>query len=137
MPKGWKYSGDLNLECGGFYWKDEGDVDFVMAVEITPCSDAGGPDNLFYVEEGSIYFHPDKYTDYLSTIGMEEAEATRDDLIYAAKAYGGIQCDCDTVIRIGKDQSEDVRSGGWNPTPDVILRSDARLRKYVEREFLK
>jgi hypothetical protein len=136
MPKGWKYSGDMDLECGGFYWKDEGDSDFVIAVDIIPCSDAGGPDNLFYVEKGTIYFHPDKYAEYLSTIGMEVEEATRDDLINAAKAYGGIERDSETVIRIGKDQSEDVRAGGWNPEPDTILRSDASLRKYVEREFL-
>jgi len=136
MPK-WKYSGDVDLEHGGFYWLDEGDEDFVTAVDVIPCSDAGGPDNLFYIESGTIYLPTDrdKQESILSVIGMTPEDASRDDFIYAAKAYAGLERDSEEVIQIGKAE-EPYRSGGWNPEPDTVLRGNARLIRYVERNYL-
>jgi len=131
----WKYSGDINLECGGFYWLDDGS-DYIQAVVVTPCSDAGGPDNLFHVDKGHIFIDPAKAANMLDVIGMTPVEASRDDLIYAAQAYGGIERDFESVLRFGKDESEYVSGGGWNPSPDTVLRRNTNLRKYVEREFL-
>lgn len=31
---------------------------------------------------------------------------------------------------------ERLKFEGWNPEPDVVLRSNASLRRYVERELL-
>ena len=139
MPK-WQYTGDLDLKEGGFFWLDEGDDDCVQAVVVTPCSSAGGPDNLFHIEVGSIYFARDKYADYLSVIGMEPEQATREDVIYAAQAYAGIERDHETVVRIGKDERATDpwrwKETGWNPEPDVVLRGNASLQRWVEREYL-
>ena len=55
----WNYNGDMGLEYGGFYWREDGADDYVLAVRVTPCSDAGGPDNLFHIESGSIYIGTD------------------------------------------------------------------------------
>lgn len=132
----WHYMGDRDLECGGFYWREDGAEDYVIAVQVTPCSDAGGPDNLFYVEEGPIYLNPDKAADVLSVIGMTPEEATRADIVYATLAYSGIERDSEAVVRIGKDQSDYCRGGGWNPEPTDILRGNASLRRWVQREFL-
>jgi hypothetical protein len=45
------YSGDLNIEHGGFFYTlDNFDRGYVDAVRVTPCSDAGGPDNVFWIE---------------------------------------------------------------------------------------
>lgn len=131
----WQYSGDMNLECGGFYWLDEGDEDFVTAVEVVPCSDAGGPDNLFLIESGTIFLDKSKSESILSVIGMKPEEASRNDFIYAAKAYYGIESEWSEVVQIGKAQ-EPYRPGGWNPEPDEFLRGNARLIRYVERHFL-
>lgn len=45
------YSGDINIEHGGFFyaldtWKDG----YVDVVRVTPASDAGGPDNVFWID---------------------------------------------------------------------------------------
>ena len=40
----WNYSGDMSLEHGGFFWREDGSEDYVLAVEVTPCSDAGWSD---------------------------------------------------------------------------------------------
>lgn len=140
MRNGWKYSGDLNLECGGFYWREHGEPDSVEAIRVTPCSDAGGPDNLFHFEFGSIYMPEDKLADALSTIGMEPDKADRDSIIYAFQAYSGLERDAmggERVIRIGPDESDYARSNGWNPEPDFILRAGTDLRKWVERNWVK
>lgn len=135
--KDWNYNGDMGLEYGGFYWKENGWDDYVLAVEVVPCSDAGGPDNLFYIDSGSIFICEDKLDSALDTIGMTRAEASRADIVFAMKAYHGIESDWSRVIRLGKDESDYMRGGGgWNPTPDIILRRNTNLRKYVEREML-
>ena len=43
----WNYNGDINLREGGFFWREDGQDDYVLAVRVTPCSHAGGPCNLF------------------------------------------------------------------------------------------
>ena len=136
MPK-WKYSGDVDLKHGGFYWLDEGDEDFVTAVDVVPCSAAGGPDNLFYIEVGTIFLPADrdKQESILGVIGMTPEDASREDFIYAAKAHSGLERDYDEVVRIGKEE-EPYHSTGWNPEPDIVLRGNASLRRYVERDAL-
>jgi hypothetical protein len=136
----WNYCGDKDIREGGFYWREDGADDYVLAVRVTPCSAAGGPDNLFYVEEGSIYLDAAKAADVLSVIGMTPVEASRADWVYAALAYAGIERDGEAVVRIGKDEraSDPWRysDSGWNPEPTVILRGNASLRRYIERDWL-
>lgn len=132
----WNYNGDMHLECGGFYWKEDGADDYVLAVEVTPCSDAGGPDNLFLITTGTIYISERNLDSALDTIGMTRAEASREDIVYAMRAYHGLDDRNETVIRLGKDESDYARPGGWNPEPDYVLRRNTNLRKYVERNFL-
>jgi hypothetical protein len=51
----WHYSGDVNIEHGGmFYSLANFEFGYVDAVRVTPCSDAGGPDNVFWVEQLTI-----------------------------------------------------------------------------------
>ncbi len=139
MPK-WQYTGDMSLEYGGFYWKDEGDPESVEALKVTPCSDAGGPDNLFHVESGTVYMNPERLESALDVIGLTPETASRNDVIYAFQAYSGLDRDAyggERVIRIGPDESDYMRrSGGWNPEPDVILRAGTDLRKWIERNWL-
>jgi hypothetical protein len=137
MPK-WNYNGDMNLEEGGFYWREADADDYVLAVRVTPCSDAGGPDNLFHIESGSIYIgdNPDRIASALDVIGQTPDDSTREDIVYALMAYAGIDGGSETVLRFGKDESDYCRGGGWNPAPDNVLRRNTDLRRYVERNFL-
>src|ERR1700685_3511801 len=69
MAKRWHYMGDINLEYGGYFWREDGADDYVLCVRVTPCSDAGGPNNLFWIEQGSIYMDATKRQQCLSVIG--------------------------------------------------------------------
>lgn len=133
----WNYTGDMNLEYGGTFWREDDADDYVLAVCVTPCSDAGGPDNLFHIESGSIYMPADKEKDALPIIGKTPEAATRLDKVIAFQAYWGVERSAingETVIQIGKKQ--DSRAEGWSPKPDVILRGNASLARYVRREML-
>lgn len=143
MP--WKYSGDVNVKEGGMWINDEGDEDFVRVVEITPCSEAGGPDNLFYITRGSIYMPTDeaRRKAALETIGWYDENGDeahkRACLIDAFRAYHGIDADAmggEIVIRVGPEDKDFWDGKGWNPKPDRILRANVNLKNYIEREFL-
>lgn len=55
MSRHFHYNGDVNIEHGGTYYAlDTFKYDYVDAVRVTPCSDAGGPDNVFWVETVTI-----------------------------------------------------------------------------------
>ena len=143
MTRIWHYNGDINLEHGGFYWQepdDTGTADHVYVVDVTPCSDAGGPDNLFYIEKGSIYIGTDseRIKSALACACGDETPETvsRGELVYALKAYGGIETDWSGAIQIGKAEEPTGRGGGWSPEPWRILRGNTKLHKFVEREFL-
>jgi hypothetical protein len=142
MAKRWHYSGDINLEHGGYFWKEDGADDYVLAVRVTPCNDAGGLDNMYWVEQGSIYLPNDseKRKRALDCCGwINTDKPSRAMLIDAFLAYQGMEPDCvagTTIVSIGKP--EEGRSG-WNDrtVPDVQLRRNATLRNYVRREFLR
>lgn len=148
MAYEWKYYGDMNIEYGGMFVLDEGDDDFVRAVEVIPCSDAGGPDNLFVVEEGSIYMPTDtaKRNNAISCIGCKilddgtmndngtivqpDDPAFRLNLIMGFRAYHGMDRDRDHVVQMGK-RSEDF-GRGWSPEPTAKIRANGNLYRWVE-----
>ncbi len=138
MAHKWNYNGDLNLCYGGFFWREDGADDYVRVVRVTPCSDAGGPDNLFVVEQGSIYMPTDAESRRraLQVCGYEnESNPSRHMLVDSFMAYGGVERDCmngETVVRFGPA----IPSDGWNPAPDVIKRANGNLKNYVRDNFL-
>ena len=140
MPKHkWNFNGDVNLEYGGFFWREDGADDYVLAVRVTPCVDAGGPDNLFHIEQGSIYMptDPAKRKSALACCGYEMETATRSMMVDAFMAYGGIERDSmngEQVVQIG--QKQELEREGWNPEPDYVLRGNASLEKFVRANFL-
>lgn len=53
--KVWHYSGDVDIAHGGmFYNMDDIENGYADAVRVTAVSDAGGPDNMWWVERISI-----------------------------------------------------------------------------------
>ncbi len=135
----WTYIGDVNIREGGYYWREDDSEDYVLAVQVTPCSDAGGPANMFWIESGSIYLgDTERQNRALDCIGVEPANATRADYVDAVKAYYGIEPDCYMgryVVQLGK------RCGAFDKwqwdsdiSADVVLHGNANLRRYIERE---
>lgn len=158
MSHRWHYVGDINLENGGYFWREDDADDYVCVVDVTPCNDAGGPGNLFHVETGSVFLpvnDRESLSDAVDCFGwkltgkgdivMNDGENVRKGcarwraiVVDACKTYHGMERDtfggC-TVVQIGKDEGPFV-SNGWSPNPDVILRGNAKLENYVRREFL-
>jgi len=160
----WQYVGDVNLEYGGWFWRipKPGPLeDYVDAVEVIPCSDGGGPDNLFEITSGSVYIPRDngKRRATLKSMGLSmdedltiRLELSSETISYAPgsmewiaqlveafKNYWGFDGrDHIEIVQIGRRQPPRMKRGGeWNPKPDTILRSTARLKNYVKREYLR
>lgn len=134
----WNYVGDVNLREGGYYWREDDADDYVLAVEVTPCSAAGGPDNLFWINEGSVYITPERAALALESCDINPDDATRADVVDSIIGYYGIERDAETTLRIGKpeDDPDKWQFDSANFAVDVVLRSNAKLRRWVERECL-
>ena len=135
--KGWNYCGDMNLECGGTFYKYE-DSDYCEAVEILPASEMGGPDNGFLIVKGSIYFSEHHFNSALDCIGFNLCGPPElREIVQAFLAYSGIERDAinaHTYLSIGKPESVVIRVKDWN-SPDIQLRGNAKLHNAV-LEFL-
>ena len=111
--RGWHYSGDVCLEQGGFYYKTKDVANhYADAVRIVPCSDAGGPDNEFWIEALTIIL-PENEAD-LSTVLCSQGDnwptmyvvSTKANkahmLIQACEGYGKYDVLTTWNVRIGK-----------------------------------
>lgn len=138
--KRWNYCGDMNLECGGFYWQESGYDDDVYCVEVIPASEMGGPDNLFLIQyDASIYLgNPDTINRALECCGWVEdsAKATRAQIVEAVRAYQGADDRSIDWVAIGKVEESGTYCGFSMPEIDVQLRGNASLARFVRREYL-
>ena len=156
--KGWRYSGDMNLTHGGTFFGAL-DGDSIDAVAVTPVSTAGGPENVFLIEHGTIHAPHEIWAEALETCGYElhyiagtaqivdcmgashgvHTEEGQAMLADALMAHRGLESDrAQWVVRIGKvDPFWSPSSGGaWNPEPDRVLPGNARLDNYVRKHWL-
>ena len=124
----WNYNGDGNLRAGGYYWREDGAEDYVLAVRVTPCPSAGGPSNLFHIESGSIYLPPDpaKRKIALGCCGYAFETATRSEIVDAFMSYCGIDGGDETVDWLVLDRRFVGRRGCGNNRRD-----DRRQRWWI------
>lgn len=71
----WHYNGDVNIEHGGFFYDlstfEQGYVD---VVRVVPCSDAGGPDNYFWLQKlNAVIYSTRPFAGKGDTIEMRRA----------------------------------------------------------------
>lgn len=136
------YSGDINIEYGGmFYTLKDWKWGYVNVVRVTPCSDAGGPDNCFWVDRLTVNIREgEKLRPIIETMGHVGNPEWHDKgmtpaqwchyLVDAHVAYGAYDTDSSTMVRIGKpDPFYSGREGEF--VPDIILRGNTSLRNYV------
>ncbi|MGR3178763.1 MAG: hypothetical protein ACUZ8E_11965 [Candidatus Anammoxibacter sp.] len=156
MTDKWNYNGDVNLECGGYYWRqDDPEDDYVYCVGIVGSNAFGGPDNIYLVESGTLYI-PESDKDKqacLNTCGYKLIDNMIHDccggifsldsdhgkilLIDSIKAYYGVESGYggQEVIQIGKlDSQYDESDYVFNPT--IVIHGNNNLRKYIEKEYL-
>lgn len=153
----WKYMGDVSLEHGGAFFRLDSrnwdEYGYGEAVRVTPCSDAGGQDNAYWIEDITI-LKPERESELksiLDTIGlcMEDGHlvdswrgttikagtaAFRLAIAYACLSYGKYDINQSETIQIGKDSP--FYDGREPVRPDRILRANTSLERFVRREFL-
>ena len=132
------YFGDVNIEHGGVFYtlKDYRDG-YVSAVRVTPCSDAGGPDNCFWVDRLTVNLDPSERTEALACINMTpdvwrklRPTQRRHVWIDAALAYGFYDQEYSEMIRIGKPDPF-WRDNGDRYEPSKVLRAGSSLERYA------
>lgn len=136
----WQYQGDMNLECGGFFWRqvDPSD-DFVEIVEVVPDSDSGGADNVFTIFVGTVHIEvSDKHKVLvLGSLGWDQpiSEAPLSVLIEALRYYDGYNLDSHHHIRIGK--IDPLTQDATMPEDEIHqIRANWKLKNYVKRHYL-
>lgn len=143
MAKRWHYIGDINIEYGGTYIQESGYLDHAYYVDTVPCSDCGGPNNLFWIEKGSVYLgNPSHVARALECMGHEKGDkVSLIETAYAVFRYMGGDCDIRRIIQIGKGDADSYyRDYGFRgfayPEVDEYLRGNVSLKRYVRREWL-
>lgn len=149
----YRYQGDVSLRHGGYYFsvgKEETKYGYSSVVRVTPCSDAGGPDNLFWVETLLVNIPSvedrakNKMLDYVD-MSEEKLKAMTPaqrfaELVYACMAYG-----CYSREDTGRPSNQTVQIGpkdefysGHEEIPvDVQLRAGSSLRNWLKKTHLK
>lgn len=140
--KRWFYSGDVNLENGGFFYNlDNWQYNYVEAWRVVPYSDAGGHDNQFWLEELTVNIRePGPQLDsilgfcgYKETIRIETPRRRRHLLVDAHAAYGAYDQGRTRVIQIGP-RPDEFYGGREEPlTPEIVLRSGTDLKKWLRK----
>lgn len=132
----WNYCGDINLREGGFFWRmDNPNDDFAEVVEIIPESAIGGPDNVFMIHIGSVYFnksHRQRALDCIGYIGDEEPDMAT--VVNAHIAYGGMDVSFYDAIQIGPVDKHSQNETTCNPEK---IRGNWKLENYVKKYYLQ
>lgn len=138
MARRFFYSGDMSIEHGGyFYCLDTWAHGYVDAFRVTPCSDAGAQDNVFWLESLTVILR--EGTDLqcaLDYIGVDALQgfarsARRHVIVSALVAYGSYDVWSTIAAQVGPDDPFYV---GRDPVrPDVRLRASVDLHKLARR----
>jgi len=148
----YQYNGDVDVENGG-YWASTGPEErrygYSSVVRVTPCADAGGPDNMFWVETLTVNIPDDKRLamafdfcgykeDWLKGLTPFQRFCRAVD---ACLSVGHYEPD-DTgrpwsqLVQIGADDSF-YRPSHDTWTADRKLRANWKLRNWIKAIYLK
>lgn len=133
------YSGDVNPEYGGFFYTLENvKFGYVDAVRITPCSDAGGPDNCFWLDVLSVNIErkASDIDEALSFCGWSDeyiasSKAQKMHMLIAACVSAGYYDYDSTMVRIGKP--DEYYNGADNFNPDLVFRANTQIGNLARR----
>ncbi len=136
--------GDISIDHGQVWIKDDGDSDFAPVVEVSSGADIGLADNQYMIECGSIYFSPDNWNMMLGYLAWVSADRIGPpEFLDMANAYYGYSgFDRDTwggfrIVQVGKTLDDWTASGTSCDAPDTILHGNASIEKYLQSEYLE
>jgi hypothetical protein len=158
-----RYIGDINPENGGVWYnvnrKDWQEYGYGQAVRLTPCSDAGLQTNAFWIERVQILnpMHPDfkrhNVESVLSVHGWKldsdgnlrtgqlglpirkGTAAFRQAIAECCVSYGLYDNEYSECVQLGPVPL-DCSDRESPAVPDVTLRGNASIARYVQREHL-
>ena len=138
----WHYFGDINIKHGGYFWREDGADDYVLCVRLTPCSDAGLPDNQYWLECGPVYLGcSDTLRASLECVGQNMASVQelpenqqRAIIVDAVLSYAGLDGSDQHVMQVGPIDPD--HSGEMPLTPDIRLPADADIDAYIQSNWL-
>lgn len=141
MSRRFFYSGDRNIEHGGYFydlstWK----WGYVGALRVTPCSDAGGPDNLFWIEELTVNLREgEELRSILQTCSIEElpkGAARRHAIVDAHVQYGAYDFNPIDTVQIGPGDPYYSGFDRFEPTRKVRAGTSLRnLARKLAKEY--
>lgn len=136
----WHRFGDINMEHGGGFYSFEGWPHYVDIIRVTPCSDAGGPDNQFWVESGTLFMKRkrDELKRAREIFGQDEEfyqkltrAQKRHYMVEAILASYGLDNRIHWSVQIGQ-KPDPNHSDSFTPlVPDYVLRANRSLEKYI------
>lgn len=137
--------GDMSMEHGGGFYAFDGWPYWVSCLQVVPCSEAGGPDNQFWVERGALHVQRSKpeMERILATIGMDDPDewrrlgraGQRHAKIQAVLRYCGMGGITREVVQVGPTDTF-FNKRGWDPiTADITLRAGSSIENYARRKF--
>lgn len=156
MKARWKYTGDMDIRCGGMFYLDEGNNDTMRVVKVVPASDAGGMDNRYLIEDGHCYMPDDnieRMRETASVCGWNIADNKdlithggliphaspewRLHMLLAWDAYHGLDAATPSVVQLGRDMPDTTRRAAFldDVEPDYKLRSNVNFYRWIKREF--
>jgi hypothetical protein len=134
------YSGDVNVEHGGVFYTLEGAKwGYVDAARVVPCSDAGGPDNCFWVDVLTVNIESAAHKHLaLNYCGVSLADFNQWDdktklhaTIEALVSHGAYDQESSTMVRIGKP--DEYYGGREEFNPSRTFQHNASLRNIARR----
>lgn len=138
MSRRFFYSGDVSIEHGGvFYCLDSWQLGYVDALRVVPAYDAGGPDNVFWIEGLTVNLRTGArlasvlQCSGLSADTMPTGAAYRHAIVEAHIAYGAYDCEPMATIQIGPDCP--FSSHRECPPITHYLRASVNLRRLARR----
>lgn len=152
------YSGDVNIEHGGTWYKIDptgwDEYGYCSAIRVTPCSDAGAQSNAWWIEELTVikprseeelknvlsccgWIHEDDRGIVLShgakeTVVKPGTKEYRRLIAECCVGYGIYDVDRSETVQIGQ-HAEDSNEHAEK----TILRANASLERYVKRNFVR
>ena len=134
------YNGDVNIEHGGYFYNLENiEWGYAECVRVTPCSDAGAPDNCYWIELLTVNIpdKADKIKSALDSYGYDVEDLKLPDawhkthmLIEASIAHGTCDRELLVCVQVGpkSEYGEPIEA-------DYVLRSNASLRNHARLVF--
>lgn len=134
------YMGDVNIEHGGYFYS-VAELDrngYADAMRVTPCSDADGPDNVYWLEVLTVNPRDDMRlaydcigieADYIKTLTPFQRKCL---IVDACISYGWYDVADVRTVQVGAKMAE--HSGRFDPvTPSHVIRANASLFNYAKR----